>query len=191
MSNTILICDDELRSRTSLKVMLVDLGFKEILECGDGNRAVETAFASFPDIAILDASMPGMDGISAAFKIRGKLKIPIVLLTGACDKMTVKRALESGVATFLIKPVRQQDLLLAIEVGLKHSEEVANLQVKIDDLRKTIEDRKIIEKAKGFLMEQNLFSESEAYRSMQKMAMDKRKTLRQVADLILREKDSC
>ncbi|MEI6305525.1 MAG: ANTAR domain-containing protein, partial [Deltaproteobacteria bacterium] len=139
---------------------------------------------------ILDAAMPGMDGISAAFMIRGKLKIPIVLLTDACDKMTVKRALESGVAAFLTKPVRQQDLLLAIEVGLKHSEEVANLQVKIDDLRKTIEDRKIIEKAKGFLMEQNLFSESEAYRSMQKMAMDKRKTLRQVADLILREKDS-
>jgi len=186
MGITILVCDGERHIRTTMKGMLADLGFRDILECGDGRKAVEIAFASFPDMAILDASLPGMDGISAALEIKNKLKIPIVLLTSDCDKATVKRALTSGVASFLTKPLRQQDLFTTIEVSLKHSEEIAKLKEKIDDLSKIIEDRKIIEKAKGFLIDMNSISESEAYRVMQKLAMDKRKTLRSVADEILK-----
>ncbi len=166
--------------------MLLDLGFGEVLECGDGKMAVEMACSSFPDMAILGVSMPGMDGITVATKIRDRLKIPIVLLTSDCDKATVKRALAGGVAAFLTKPLRKQDLLPAIESSLKHSEEIENLKEKIEDLRENIEDRKIIERAKGLLMEKNHYSEAAAYRSIQKAAMDKRKTLRQVADLILK-----
>jgi len=187
MSKSILICDDEPLIRMSLKGMLLDLGFDEILECGDGATAVELAFASFPDMAILDVSMPGMDGITAATEIRKKLKIPIMLLTSACDVATVKRASASGIAAFLTKPLRQQDLLPAIEIALQHVEEVENLKEKIDDLRELIENRKIIEKAKGVLMGNNHVSEAEAYRIMQKSAMDKRKTLLQVAAGILKE----
>ena len=187
MSRSILICDDEPLIRMSLKSMLVDLGFDEILECGDGTKAVELALASFPDMAILDVSMPGMDGITAAVEIRKKLKIPIMLLTSACDSATVKRAAASGIAAFLTKPLRQQDLLPAIEIALQHVEEVEGLKEKIDDLRELIENRKIIEKAKGVLMEKNRVSEAEAYRIMQKAAMDKRKTLLQVANGILKE----
>jgi response regulator NasT len=187
MSKSILICDDEPLIRMSLKSMLTDLGFKEILECGDGAKAVELALASFPDIAILDVAMPGMDGITAAALIKEKLKIPIMLLTSACDSATVKRASLSGIAAFLTKPLRQQDLLPAIEIALQHVEEVENLKEKIDDLREVIENRKIIEKAKGVLMEKNHVSEAEAYRIMQKSAMDKRKTLLQVANIILKE----
>ncbi len=187
MSKSILICDDEPLIRVNLKSMLVDLGFDEILECGDGAKAVELALGSFPDMAILDVSMPGMDGITAAIEIRKKLKIPIMLLTSACDSATVKRASASGIAAFLTKPLRQQDLLPAIEIALQHVEEVENLKEKIDDLRELIENRKIIEKAKGIVMEKNRTSEAEAYRIMQKTAMDKRKTLRQVADGILKE----
>jgi len=187
MSRSILICDDEPIIRKHLKGMLVDLGFDEILECGDGATAVEMALGRFPDMVILDVSMPEMDGISAAIEIRKKLKIPIMLLTSACDSETVKRASASGIAAYLTKPLRQQDLLPAIELALKHGEEVENLKDTIDDLRESIEDRKVIEKAKGVLMEKNHVSEAEAYRSMQKAAMAKRKTLRQVADRILRE----
>jgi response regulator NasT len=187
MSKTILICDDEPLIRMNLKSMLIDLGFDEILECGDGTKAVELALASFPDMAILDVSMPGMDGISAAVEIRKKLKIPIMLLTSACDSATVKRASTSGIAAFLTKPLRQQDLLPAIEIALQHVEEIETLKEKIDDLREFIENRKIVEKAKGVLMEKNRVSEAEAYRIMQKTAMDKRKTLLQVANGILKE----
>ncbi|MEI7815634.1 MAG: response regulator [Desulfuromonadales bacterium] len=186
MTKSILICDDEPLIRMSLKSMLSDLGFDEILECGDGEKAVELALASFPDMAILDVSMPGMDGITAAVEIRKKLKIPIMLLTSACDSATVKRASASGIAAFLTKPLRQQDLLPAIEIALQHVEEIENLKEKIDDLRELIENRKIIEKAKGVLMEKNCVSEAEAYRIMQKTAMDKRKSLLQVANIILK-----
>ena len=186
MSKSILICDDEPLIRMNLKSMLVDLGFDEILECGDGAKAVELALASFPDMAILDVSMPGMDGITAAVEIRKKLKIPIMLLTSACDSATVKRASASGIAAFLTKPLRQQDLLPAIEMALAHTEQVEDLKEKVEDLRETIENRKIIEKAKGLLMEQGRVSEADAYRAMQKIAMDKRKSLRQVADGILK-----
>ena len=186
MGKSILICDDEPFIRQNLKNMLVDLGFDEILECGDGAKAVEMALGSFPDMAILDVAMPGMDGITAATEIRKKLKIPIMLLTSACDSATVKRASASGIAAFLTKPLRQQDLLPAIEIALQHVEEIENLKEKVDDLRELIANRKIIEKAKGMLMEKNSVPESEAYRIMQKTAMDKRKTLLQVAAGILK-----
>jgi response regulator NasT len=187
MSRSILICDDEPLIRLNLKSMLVDLGFDEILECGDGAKAVEMALQSFPDMAILDVAMPGMDGITAAAEIKKKLKIPIMLLTSACDSATVKRASACGIAAFLTKPLRQQDLLPAIEMALQHVDEVEQLKEKIEDLHEFIENRKIIEKAKGVLMEKNNITEPDAYRLMQKDAMDKRKTLRQIADRILKE----
>ena len=186
MGKSILICDDEQLIRMNLRSMLEDLGFDEILECGDGAKAVELALVSFPDMAILDVSMPGMDVIPAAVEIRKKLKIPIMLLTSACDIATVKRASASGIAAFLTKPLRKQDLLPAIEIALHHVEQVEGLKEKIEDLRETIENRKIIEKAKGMLMEKNHITEADAYRAMQKMAMDKRKNLRQVADGVLK-----
>jgi response regulator NasT len=171
----------------NLMSMLAELGFEEIIECSDGTKAVELALGCFPDMAILDVSLPGMDGITAAAEIRKKLKIPILLLTSACDSATVKRATASGIAAYLTKPLRQQDLLPAIEIALKHVEEVENLKENIEDLRELIENRKIIEKAKGILMEKNHVPEAEAYRLMQKSAMDKRKTLLQIATGILKE----
>src|SRR6185369_13007688 len=185
---TILICDDEPVIRMNLKAMLVEVGFDEVLECGDGKSAVEMALASFPDIAVLDVAMPGMDGITAAAEIKKKLKIPIILLTNCYDSQTAKRAAECGIAAFLTKPLREQDLLPAIEIALAHTDAVEELKEKIEDLKETIENRKIIEKGKGLLMERDRLSEADAYRVMQKMAMDKRKTLRQVAEGILKDR---
>jgi AmiR/NasT family two-component response regulator len=183
---TVLICDDEPLIRMSLKAMLMELGFEDVLECGDGKSAVEMAMASFPDMAVLDVAMPEMDGITAAKEIKKKLKIPILLLTNCFDAQTAKRAAESGIAAFLTKPLREQDLIPAIEIALAHTEQVEDLKEKIEDLKETIENRKVIEKAKGMLMEKQRMGEADAYRAMQKMAMDKRKSLRQVADGILK-----
>ncbi len=181
----VLICDDEPIIRKSLKNKLIELGFAEILECGDGIRAVELALSHIPDIAILDVAMPGRDGIAAARDIRKRLKIPLILLTACCDPETVKKARESGIAAFLTKPLREQDLWPAIELAFAHAEEVENLKEQVEDLKETLETRKLVEKAKGVLMRNTGVSEPEAFRKMQKLAMDKRKSMRQIAEAVL------
>jgi AmiR/NasT family two-component response regulator len=169
----------------SLKNKLMDLGFDEVIECGDGEAAVRLALDRMPDIAILDVSMPKMDGITAAAAIRKKLKIPIILATACYDPDTVKRASETGVAAFLTKPVRDQDLWPAIELAFARASEVDHLKEQVQDLQETIESRKVIEKAKGVLMKSHGLSEPEAFRRMQKLAMDKRKSMKQIAEAIL------
>jgi two-component system, response regulator PdtaR len=180
-----LICDDEPILRKSLKKRLSELGFDEILECGDGVKAVELAISKLPDIVIMDVAMPQMDGISAAIEIRKKLKIPIILLTACYDPATVKRAGECGIGAFLSKPLRDQDLWPAIELACAHAEEIEDLKEQVEDLKENLETRKIIEKAKGALMRNQGLSEPEAFRKMQKLAMDKRKSMRQIAEAIL------
>ena len=182
---TVLICDDEPVIRMSLKNMLMEVGFEEIMECGDGEAAVATALSRFPDIAILDISMPKMDGITATREIRKKLKIPIIFLTAAFDPETVQKAKEAGVAAFLTKPLRKQDLWPAIEMAFAHAEEMEMLKEQVEELKETIENRKLVEKAKGVLMRSQGLSEPEAFRRMQKLAMDKRKSMRQIAEAIL------
>ncbi len=182
---TVLICDDEPVIRMSLKNKLKELGFDEIIECGDGETAVKLALDRLPDMAILDVAMPGMDGITAASTLRTKLKIPIVFLTAAYDPETVSRAREAGIAAFLTTPLRAQDLWPAIELAFAHADEVAALKEEVEDLKELIENRKVIEKAKGVLMRSQGLSEPEAFRRMQKLAMDKRKSMRQIAEAIL------
>lgn len=180
-----LICDDEPIIRMSLRNRLQELGFDEIVECTDGEQAVKTALDALPDVIFLDVAMPRLDGISAAREIRKKLKVPVLLLTACFDQDTVARAREVGVASFLTKPLRDQDLWPAIELAFAHAEEVDTLKEEVEDLREAIESRKIIEKAKGVLMKGQNLSEPEAFRKMQKLAMDKRKSMRQIADAIL------
>lgn len=182
---SILIADDEPLIRASLKKRLKELGFDEIVECGDGETAVATCLDRIPDMAILDVSMPGKDGISAAAEIRKKLKIPILLLTACYDPDTVKRARENGIAAMLTKPLREQDLWPAIELACAHADEVEALKEEVEDLKESIENRKIIEKAKGVLMRTRKLTEPDAFRMMQKLAMDKRKSMKQIADAIL------
>jgi response regulator NasT len=182
---SVLIADDEPILRMSLKNKLKELGFDEIVECADGDTAVSLCLEKIPDMAILDVSMPGRDGISAAAAIRKKLKIPILLLTACYDPDTVKRARENGIAAMLTKPLRDQDLWPAIELACAHADEVDALKEEVEDLKESIENRKVIEKAKGVLMKSRTLSEPEAFRMMQKLAMDKRKSMKQIADAIL------
>jgi response regulator NasT len=168
-----------------LKSLLETLGFDEIIEGSDGEAAVALALAQIPDIAILDISMPKKDGITAAMEIRQRLKIPIIFLTACLDQEIVSRAIKAGVAAILAKPVRAEELWPAIELAFAHNEEVEKLKEQVDDLKETLETRKQIERAKGLLMKNHGLTEPEAFRKMQKLAMDKRKSLRQIAEAIL------
>lgn len=182
---TALVCDDEPILRSSLKNKLLNLGFAEIMECGDGKRAVELALDKLPDIIFLDVAMPVLDGISAAREIRGKLKVPIILLTACYDQETVHRAKEIGVGAFLAKPLRDQDLWPAIELACAHAEEIEALKEQVEDLKEDLESRKIIEQAKWLLIRNQGLTEPEAFRKLQKLAMDKRKSMRRIAEAIL------
>jgi response regulator NasT len=133
----------------------------------------------------MDVSMPKKDGITAAMEIRKKLKVPVIFLTACHDPEVVQRAVKVGIAAFLTKPVRADELWPAIELAFAHNDEVENLKEQVNDLKETIESRKVIEKAKGLLMKNHSLSEPEAFRKMQKLAMDKRKTLKQIAEAIL------
>lgn len=181
----VLICDDEPVIRLNLRKLLLGHGFEEVMEAGDGAAAVQMALDRLPDLAILDISMPRMDGLTAAGKIREKLKIPIIFLTAAYDEETVRRARQVGVAALLTKPLREQDLWPAIELAFAHAEEVENLKEQVEDLKVTLETRKVIDRAKGVLIQRHGLSEPEAFRRMQKLAMDKRKSMRQIAEAIL------
>lgn len=182
---SVLICDDEKLIRMNVRAMLSDLGFEEFHECADGVAAVATALDKIPDIIIMDVSMPKKDGITAAVEIRKKLKVPIIFLTACNDPEVVKRAITAGIAAFLTKPVRSGELWPAIELAFAHNDQLENLKEQVEDLKDTLESRKTIEKAKGVLMKNHSLSEPEAFRRMQKLAMDKRKSLKQIAEAIL------
>lgn len=182
---TILISNNEPSVRTSLRKSLKALGFEEITECADGEAAVRLTMERIPDIVILDVGTPKKDGVTAAAEIRQKLKIPVMLMAAAADGDIMARAKRTGVASFLMKPLREQDLWPAIELAFAHNDEVEQLKEQVEDLKETLESRKTIEKAKGVLMKNQGLTEPEAFRKMQKLAMDKRKSLRQIAEAIL------
>ena len=182
---SVLIADDEPILRLTLRSRLKELGFEEILECADGDTAVSLSLEKLPDLAILDVSMPGKDGITAAAAIRKRLKIPLLLLTACYDPETVQRARKNGIAAMITKPLRAQHLWPAIELASAHLDEVETLREEVEDLREDLENRKVIEKAKGVIMRSRNLSEPEAFRTMQKLAMDKRTSMKQIADAIL------
>jgi response regulator NasT len=182
---SVLIYDEEPIIRAGIKTKLKELGFDLIFECRDGESSVSTACETLPDIAILDAAAPRKDGLNAAREIRQKLKIPVILLMSSCDPDTLNRAKKIGITTILTKPFRGQDLLPAIEMAFAHAEEVELLKENVEELKKSIESQGIIDKAKEVLLRSKGLSEAVAFRRIQKLAMDKQKSMRQIAEAIL------
>jgi response regulator NasT len=180
-----MISDSDERTRGELKVILSSLGFDAIYECRNGIESVDTALTRIPDLAIMDVTLSGKDGITVATEIRQRLKIPIIIHTACNDHDILEQAMKIGIAAFLCKPLRVQDLWPAIELAFAHNHEVEVLKEQVADLKETLESRKIIEKAKGVLIKNQGLTEPEAFRKMQKLAMDKRKSLRQIAEAIL------
>jgi len=181
---TALVVDDEPMIRRQVAETLVRYGFDEILEAENGKEAVDMATARKPLLIVMDVSMPVLDGITAAEKIGKKAPTPIVLLTGTADAETVEKARLAGVMSYVVKPFREPQVYAAVDLAIHHFVEVSTLRDEVATLRDTLETRKVIEKAKGVLMKNGL-PEPEAYRKMQKIAMDKRKSLKEVAEAIL------
>jgi response regulator NasT len=181
----VVIADDESIIRMDLKEMLSVLGYQVVGEAGDGKQAVNMARELHPDLVIMDIKMPEMDGISAA-KILTEEKIaPVLLLTAYSQQELVAGAKEAGVVGYIVKPFRQDELLPAIEIALSRFREFRELEKEMGDLKDTLEARKVIERAKGVLMDQYGLKEADAFRRIQKLSMDTRKSMREIAEAIL------
>lgn len=181
----VLIADDDPIIRLDLKQMLENLGYQVVAEAGDGKQAVEMAQESAPDICILDVKMPVMDGIEAVTIITEQNIAPTILLTAYSDKELVDRAKTAGVFAYLVKPFKPSDLPPSIEVARSRFEHNAQLNKEVSTLQEKLQARKVIEQAKGILMEELKLSESEAYRRIQVQSMNLRKTMKEVAEAIV------
>jgi response regulator NasT len=182
----IVVAEDESLIRMDIVETLKDQGFDVVGEAGDGIRAIELAKALKPDLMVMDIKMPDMDGLSAAEQI-AQLRIPVVFLTAFNQQELVTRASEVGAMAFLIKPFSPEDLLPAIEVALSRHQQLTQLESEVSDLTERLETRKLVERAKGVLGVQMGLSEQEAFRWIQKAAMDRRIGMVDVAKTILEQ----
>ncbi|HEX8682098.1 MAG TPA: response regulator [Ardenticatenaceae bacterium] len=181
----IIVADDESIIRMDLKEMLTALGYLVVGEVGDGRSAVNLAREVRPDLVIMDVKMPDMDGIEAASILTTEKIAPVLLLTAFGQRELVERAKEAGVVGYLVKPFRESDLTPAIEVALARFSEFQTLEAEVTDMKEALETRKIVDRAKGLLMARDSLSEQEAFRRIQKMSMNSRKPMREIADAII------
>ena len=180
-----IIADDESIIRMDLREMLTNLGYLVVGEAGDGRSAVNLARELKPDVAILDIKMPDMDGIEAARILTGEKIAPVVLLTAYSQRDLVERAKEAGVVGYITKPMRESDLTPAIEVAMARFSEFRALEKEVGDLKQALETRKLVDRAKGILMDTQGLTEAEAFRRIQKMSMNKRRPMKDVAEAII------
>ncbi len=181
----IIIADDESLIRLDLREMLTHLGYDVIAEAGDGRTAVELARKLRPDLMIMDIKMPEVDGIAAAEELTRERIAPIVLLTAYSDQALVERARDSGVVGYVVKPFREAELMPVIELSRARFNEFRTMEKEVGNLKEALETRKVIERAKGVLMETHGLRESEAFHRIRKTSMDARKSMKEVAEAIL------
>lgn len=181
----IVIADNESIIRMDLKEMLEEAGHAVVAEASDGSRAVDLVRQYRPDLVIMDIKMPEMDGITAAKIISNEKLAPVLLLTAFSQKDIVEKAKDSGVLAYLVKPVKEANLFPAIEIALSRFQEFAELEQELENVKQSLETRKILDRAKGILMDAYNLSETEAYRRIQQYSMSKRKSIKDVAESIV------
>jgi two-component system, response regulator PdtaR len=181
----LVIADDESLIRMNLKETLVGLGYLVVGEAGDGVSVVNLARELRPDLVIMDIKMPKLDGIQAAKMLTEDKIAPVLLLTAYSDRELVDRAREAGVVNYIVKPFRDAELLPAIEIAMARYAEFQEIDKKVGDLQETLETRKLVERAKGVLMDTQGLKEQEAFRKIQQLSMNTRKTMREIAQAIL------
>jgi response regulator NasT len=180
----ILVADDEALIRLGLKTMLAALGHEALL-AANGREALDLVRTARPDLALLDIRMPLTDGLEAARVIARKHPMPVILLTAYADQDLIRKAAELPIQSYLIKPVDERDLSAAIQLAVARFNDAQLAVQRIVELEETLETRKLVEKAKGVLMQGGL-SEQDAYHAIQKRARDERLSMRQVAEAILK-----
>ncbi len=181
----VLIAEDEALIRLDLREMLQEEGFDVVGEAADGDQAVQLAKELTPDLIICDVKMPKMDGIAVAAIVSEARIAPVVMLTAFSQRDLVERARDAGAMAYLVKPFQKRDLLPAVEIAMSRFAEIQALESEVTGLRERLEARKVIERAKGALMAAHAMTEPEAFRWIQRAAMDNRTSMRSVAELVL------
>jgi response regulator NasT len=181
----VVIAEDEALIRLDLKEMLEEEGYLVVGEAADGEQAVDLAREHTPDLVILDVKMPVLDGISAAERITKDAVAPVVMLTAFSQRELVQRAVDAGAMAYLVKPFAKSDLLPTIEVAVSRYQQLRALTSEVSDLNDRLETRKLLDRAKGSLQANHGMSEPEAFRWIQKASMDRRTTMRVVAQAVL------
>jgi AmiR/NasT family two-component response regulator len=181
----ILVAEDETIIRLDLKETLERAGFEVCGEARDGEEAVELAREEKPDLAVLDVKMPRLDGIEAARRILAERPIPIVMLTAYGHDELVARAVEAGVFAYLVKPFRESDLLPAIQTAKARYAELEALREEAESLAEALATRKVVERAKGLLMEQEGLSEQDAFTRLQRVSQTSGRPMKVVAEALI------
>ena len=185
MPTRVVIAEDEAIIRLDLKETLEEEGYEVVGETGRGDEAVQLVRQLKPDVAILDIKMPGLDGLSAAREIAGERGAAVLILTAFSQRDLIERARDAGALAYLVKPFQKADLFPAIEVALGRFNELKELHEQATSLEDQLETRKVVDRAKGQLMDKHGLSESEAFSFIQKTAMKERATMRVIAQRVL------
>lgn len=183
----VLVAEDEVLIRKDLVEMLKEEGYDVVGEAGDGEAAVELATELRPDLVVMDVKMPKLDGITAAERIATDRIAPVVMLTAFSQRELVDRAREAGAMAYVVKPFGKADLLPAIEIAVARFAEIRAVEDEVADLQERLESRKAVDKAKGLLQTGLGLTEPEAFRWIQKTAMDLRKSMREVAEGVIEQ----
>jgi two-component system, response regulator PdtaR len=181
----IVVADDEAIIRLDLKKMLEEMGHTVVGEAADGQKALDVARSLRPDVVIMDIKMPIMDGLDAAKIISAEKIAPVILLTAYSQKDLIDRAKEAGVYAYLVKPFKEADLLPTIEVAISRYLEFQEMEAQATDLEDKLETRKVVDRAKGILMDKYGLKEAEAFRRIQAQSMNTRKSMREIAEAIV------
>ena len=186
----VVIAEDEALIRLDLAEMLREEGYDVVGEAADGQEAVELAESMKPDLVIMDVKMPRRDGLDAAAEIAAKRIAPIVILTAFSQRELVEKARDAGAMAYLVKPFSASDLVPAIELAVSRFAEITSLEREVADLGERLNTRKLVERAKGLLQVRHGMTEPEAFAWMQRAAMDRRTTMKRVAEVVLETLDT-
>jgi two-component system, response regulator PdtaR len=181
----VLVAEDEALIRLDLVEMLREEGYEVVGEAADGEQAVQLAGELKPDLVIMDVKMPKKDGIEAASAIASERIAPVVILTAFSQRDLVERARDAGAMAYLIKPFGKRDLVPAIELAMSRFAELQALEAEVAGLAEQLATRKVVDRAKGLLMAKNGMTEPEAFRWIQRTAMDRRSTMKTVAQAVI------
>ncbi len=186
-ARTVVVAEDEALIRLDIVEILKDQGFDVVAETDNGKTAVELAQKHRPDLVLMDVKMPIMDGITAAEEIAKEQIAPVVLLTAFSQKELVDRAVDAGAMAYVVKPFTPNDLIPAIEVAMSRYEQIRALEKEVGTIRDQFETRKLVDRAKSLLITKMNLTEPEAFRWIQKTSMDRRLSMREVSDTIIKQ----